>query len=201
MRFSSVHWETKLCFLGCYNQHFWKRTTCYFLMLYLHVKGSLCTHTQVVPNLFDFLSSVEHKIRYFKECFSCFCPCNNIGPHWLSLAIFLFTYFYAHFWIWRKKHWMRVKNCKMCITNVCTQLRQIMFYPMHKLQLKHIYRIQFSMTKKTKQQNKNTHMTSLQQIMWLDNWTNQQTDLIAHHLKCYFNHFEMPELKSLIKMI
>ncbi len=26
------------------------------------------TRPQAVPNLYDFLSSVEHKIRYFKEC-------------------------------------------------------------------------------------------------------------------------------------
>jgi len=26
------------------------------------------THPQVVPNLYEFLSSAEHKRRYFKEC-------------------------------------------------------------------------------------------------------------------------------------
>ncbi len=28
----------------------------------------LFTHPQVVPNLYKFLSSVEHKRRYFEEC-------------------------------------------------------------------------------------------------------------------------------------
>jgi len=32
-------------------------------------------------------------------------------------------------------------------------------------------------------------------------WTNQQTNLITHHLKCCFNHSEMPEPKFVIKMI
>jgi len=29
---------------------------------------SLFTHPYVVPNLFEILSSIEHKIRYFEEC-------------------------------------------------------------------------------------------------------------------------------------
>jgi len=28
----------------------------------------LLSHPQVVPTLYEFLSSFEHKIRYFKEC-------------------------------------------------------------------------------------------------------------------------------------
>jgi len=31
---------------------------------------SLFTHPQVVPNLYEFLSSAEHKRRYFEECLS-----------------------------------------------------------------------------------------------------------------------------------
>ncbi len=32
-------------------------------------KGSLSfTHPQVVPNPYEFISSVEHKRRYFEEC-------------------------------------------------------------------------------------------------------------------------------------
>jgi len=35
----------------------------------------------------------------------------------------------------------------------------------------------------------------------VDNWTNQWTNLIAQHLKYWFDHSGMPESKSVIKMI
>ncbi len=34
----------------------------------------ICTHRHIVPNLYDFLASDEHKIKYFEECCNCFCP-------------------------------------------------------------------------------------------------------------------------------
>ncbi len=50
------------------------------------------TRARVVPNLYDFLSSVEHKIIYFEECFD---PCNeshwdNIETHWPYRDFFFF---------------------------------------------------------------------------------------------------------------
>ncbi len=36
--------------------------------------SSLFTHSHVVSNVFDFLSSVEHKLMYFEKCV-CVCVC------------------------------------------------------------------------------------------------------------------------------
>jgi len=45
---------------------------------------SSLTYTRVVPNLYEFLSSIEHKRRFFKECWlhSIFIL------QWISLATF-----------------------------------------------------------------------------------------------------------------
>ncbi len=41
------------------------------------------THPHVVPNLYEFLSYVEHKIRYFEEFWRTK-EFQSFGPHWLS---------------------------------------------------------------------------------------------------------------------
>ncbi len=77
---------------------------------------------------------------------------------------------------------------------------QHIFYPhikhLHKLRWKHIYWIKSLMHIKNNNNNKS----------WLcgmgrHNWTNQQTVLIAQDLKCCFGHSEIPESKSVIKVI
>jgi len=39
------------------------------------------THLHVFPNLYEILSSAEHKRTYFEEFFNCFCPYNDFGVH------------------------------------------------------------------------------------------------------------------------
>ncbi len=80
------------------------------------------------------------------------------------------TYFYARFGISK----MLVGNAKMCILH---NLVGCTFYPIriNVLRWKHIYRRNSSMC--------------IKRVMWLctmgrDNLTNQQTDLVAQHLKC-----------------
>lgn len=55
---------------------------------------------------------------------------------------------------------------------------------------KHIYWINSWM------HNQKLNMILLQQIIWLDKFTNQWTNLIAHHLKYCPSLYGMPELKS-----
>ncbi len=42
---------------------------------------SLFIHPHVVPNLYNFHSSMELKRRYFEECFNCFCPKSSFVFH------------------------------------------------------------------------------------------------------------------------
>ncbi len=81
------------CVRRCTNMHahIYKSMKCtdkcnkkYNLLLNQHTKGIVhlkmkilppFIHPHVVPNLYAFHSSLEHKRRYFKECCNCFPKC------------------------------------------------------------------------------------------------------------------------------
>ncbi len=65
----------------------------------MHIASSL-THPHVVPNLYEFLSAVEHKIRYFEEC---------LGYNQLAID-FYSIYLFIYFQIFIQPYWKQNKT-------------------------------------------------------------------------------------------
>ncbi len=55
----------------------------------MHIPSSF-THLHVVPNLYEFISAVEHKIRYFEEC---------LGYNQLAIDLYcIYSNFIQFYW-------------------------------------------------------------------------------------------------------
>jgi len=81
------HWNYNPIFNGCYQFSYnvlqsQDGHNCYIgLIALVHPKMrilSVFTHPHVVPNLYVFICSVEHKGRYLEECFNH----TDLIPHW-----------------------------------------------------------------------------------------------------------------------
>lgn len=85
MKFLPIkHFSQRKSYQFLWNQSVivaWPISTCVWFKGIVQLKMSILSKFHVSYNPYDYLSSAEHKIKHFQECWGQ----HNIGPHWLSL--------------------------------------------------------------------------------------------------------------------